>query len=332
MILKMNGPMKKPSFDVKNFLIKYISAYDLKSIHFKLPLLFAFIYTLIAISIVIYKIALPSIENAYLSVAVIEIITVAFPPIIYLKLHQSKTSTYAFRPFSPDKSIIILLSSLAMIFGSIAITVFLSRFGIVESSSSVYDNFYLPTVPNRLSYILFASFTFALIPAICEEFLCRGLLFSEFEKHGTIPAVIISAVLFSMMHFSLGKFPLYFFCGILLGFLRAITNSAFASLVAHFIYNMFSLFYQQFFGELTEQFNEFTIIFFIALGLCFLTLFFMFGEADRIYNSYARKNILIKGAYKKASLSSVKNTLLLFLTSPSFIICIILYFLFSIIF
>ncbi len=328
----MNGSAKKPPFDAKNFLIKYISSYDLKSIHFKLPLLFSFIYALLAISIIIYKIALPSIENAYLSVAVIEIITVTFPPIIYLKLHQSKTSTYAFRPFSPDKLIIIFLSSLAMIFGSIAITVLLSRFGIIDASSSVYDNFDLPTVPNRLSDMLFASVTFALIPAICEEFLCRGLLFFEFEKYGTIPAVLISAVLFSMMHFSLGKFPLYFFCGILLGFLRAITNSALASLVAHFIYNMFALFYQQFFGALTEQFNEFTIILFIALGLCFLTLFFMFGEADRIYNSYARKNVLIKGSYKDATLASIKNTLLLFLTSPSFILCIILYILFSIIF
>lgn len=323
---------KKSSFSEKSTeAMTYLRTYDRKSPHFRLPLLFSFVYMLLFASVIIYKKALPGIENAYLSVAIIEIITVSFPPVIYLKMTKKGLLATHSAGFSLDKLIIILLASFAMIFGAMSLTVVSSHLGIVKDSISTFANFEMPLMPNRLSYMTFASLTFALIPAVCEEFLCRGLLYSEYEKFGTPVAVFVSALMFSMMHFSIEKLPVYLFCGIMLGFLRAVTNSVLSSIIAHFIYNMFVLFYQQFFGALTEQFSEFTLVFFISLGLCLITLFFMFGEADRIYNSYAKKNVHIENSYRATSLPSLKATAKGFFSSPTLIICIILYILFSII-
>ncbi len=323
---------KKGSFSEKSAeAVTYLKSYDRESTHFQMPLLFSFVYILLFISVIIYKKALPSIENAYLSVAIIEIITVSFPPVVYLKVMKKDLFSTHSTGFSLDKLIIILLASFAMIFGAMSLTIASSHLGIVKESISTFANFEMPLMPNRLSYMTFASITFALIPAVCEEFLCRGLLYSEYEKYGTPVAIFVSALMFSMMHFSFEKLPVYLFCGLMLGFLRAITNSVLSSIIAHFIYNMFVLFYQQFFGALTEQFSEFTLVFFISLGLCLITLFFMFGEADRIYNSYARKNVYIGNNYRATSLFSLKKTAKGFFTSPALILSVILYILFSII-
>lgn len=317
---------------LKNKIIDFAARTDRNDIYFKMPLLFAVIFILTAVFIFAYKISASSNENTYLTVAIIEIITIALPMIIYQRLFNSTPVSHSMRFFAPDKLILVFLCALAMIFGAISITTLFSQLGFIKTSYSTYANFDIPNMPNELSTILFASLTFALIPAVCEELLCRGLLFSEYEKYGSITAVIVSTILFAMMHFSFGQLPVYLFCGLLLGFLRALTNSVFAPLIAHFIYNMFALFYQQFFGALTEQFNEFRIVFFIATLLCFLILYFMFGEADRIYNSYARKNTYIESNYKALPLLDIKNTVMQFLTSPSFILCIILYIVFTLVF
>jgi membrane protease YdiL (CAAX protease family) len=323
---------KKGSFSQKSTeAISYVKSYDRKSPHFRMPILFSIVYILLFISVIIYKRALSDAENAYLFVAIIEIITVSFPPVIYLKARGEEIFSAHSTGFSLDKLIIILLGSVAMIFGAISLTILSSNIGITKDSISTFANFEMPLMPNRLSYMTFASITFALIPAVCEEFLCRGILYSEYEKYGTPVAIFVSSLMFSMMHFSLEKLPVYLFCGAMLGFLRAITGSVLSSVIAHFIYNMFVLFYQQFFGALTEQFSEFTLVFFISLGLCFITLFFMFGEADRIYNSYAKKDVYIERGYKGASLPSLKSTAKEFFTSPALILSVILYILFSII-
>ena len=242
---------KLSSNNVKSFL----TAERLSELHFRIPLLFAILYILNAIFICAYKSYLLYWENAYLTIVLIEIATVALPLMIYERICKSKPAFSSFKAFSPDKLSIGFLGAFAMIFGAIAITTLLSHLGIIQASYFTYTDFNLPYMPSRLSSMLFASLTFALVPAFCEEVLCRGVIFSEYEKYGTVFSIAMSTLFFSMMHFSLDKLPLYLFGGLVLGFLRAVTNSVLASFTAHFIYNIFTLFYEQFFGALTEQFS-----------------------------------------------------------------------------
>ena len=327
---KMNDQNKNLNI-FTNGLKSFFTVEKVNNLHFKIPLLFASIYILNAIFVSAYKGYISYSENAYLTIAIIEIATVALPIMIYQRICKMPPAFSSVKSFSPEKLTIVFLGAFSMIFGAIAITTLLSHLGVIQASYFTYTDFNLPDMPSRISSMLFASLTFALVPAFCEEVLCRGVIFSEYENYGTVFSVIMSTIFFSMMHFSLDKLPLYLFCGLVLGFLRAFTGSSLASFAAHFIYNVFTLFYEQFLGALTEQFSEFKIVFFITLLLCFLMLFFMFGEADRIYNNYSKKNSYVEAIYKPIPNRSAKSTIMQIIYSPTLWLCAMLYIIFSLI-
>ena len=46
----------------------------------------------------------------------------------------------------------------------------------------------------------------ALLPAICEEFVYRGVFFRGYEKIGVVPGAILSGFLFGVLHGNLNQF------------------------------------------------------------------------------------------------------------------------------
>lgn len=79
----------------------------------------------------------------------------------------------------------------------------------------------------------------ALIPAIGEELTFRGVLQQSLTKHIKSPhvAIILSAALFSFIHFQFYGFLPRMFLGILLGYMFYITNSLWTSIAMHFVNN-----------------------------------------------------------------------------------------------
>lgn len=81
----------------------------------------------------------------------------------------------------------------------------------------------------------------AALPAIFEELLCRGLVFSAFESRGTGLAVWVSAALFALMHGNVYGLPAYFMVGAISAFLVFALDSLYAGMVYHTVYNTFIL-------------------------------------------------------------------------------------------
>lgn len=82
----------------------------------------------------------------------------------------------------------------------------------------------------------------ALVPAICEEMLVRGVLLFEFSKYaGGIGGVVLSSLMFSMLHFDLQYFCVYLAAGLFLGTLTHVTRSVFPAMAVHFLNNTFSI-------------------------------------------------------------------------------------------
>ena len=82
-------------------------------------------------------------------------------------------------------------------------------------------------------------FVIALIPAVCEEFLFRGVIQQTFlrwigNKH---IAIIITAAIFSIIHFDMFNFVPRFVMGIALGYLFCYSKSIWPSVIAHFFNN-----------------------------------------------------------------------------------------------
>ena len=78
----------------------------------------------------------------------------------------------------------------------------------------------------------------AVLPPVCEELLCRGFLLSGLRgRYGGARAVLLSAVLFGVLHLDLYRFPATFLAGLMLGFILVRTRSVFACILFHAVYN-----------------------------------------------------------------------------------------------
>lgn len=78
----------------------------------------------------------------------------------------------------------------------------------------------------------------AVLPPVCEEILCRGLILASFRsRFGARGAVVISAAMFGALHLDLLRFPATFAAGLLLGFVLVRTGSLFASILFHTTWN-----------------------------------------------------------------------------------------------
>lgn len=86
-------------------------------------------------------------------------------------------------------------------------------------------------------------FVFAITPAICEEFLFRGFVLSSLSRLKPAWAVILSSLLFGLMHvltsqvLAVERFLPSTFMGILLGLLAVRTRSLWPGIVVHALHN-----------------------------------------------------------------------------------------------
>ena len=82
-----------------------------------------------------------------------------------------------------------------------------------------------------------AFFVVAVMPALCEELIYRGVLFRGYRKSGVWIAVLLTAFLFGMMHMNLNQFSYAFVLGLIFALLREITGSILPVVLLHIYIN-----------------------------------------------------------------------------------------------
>ncbi len=110
---------------------------------------------------------------------------------------------------------------------------------ILNSISSIFvENHAANTMSYLTSNPLWLNILFiALIPAVCEEYLFRGLLFHGYKKRNPLKAVLMSSLLFGLIHMNVNQFVYAFVMGCILCMLVYITGTVLSSMIAHFIFN-----------------------------------------------------------------------------------------------
>ena len=78
-----------------------------------------------------------------------------------------------------------------------------------------------------------ALISIALVPAIMEELICRGVIFGIFRPAGFGPALFWSAACFGLLHGNLGSILYAFIFGLVVGYLRERTGSVVPGMLAH---------------------------------------------------------------------------------------------------
>ncbi|MGM9683674.1 MAG: lysostaphin resistance A-like protein [Eubacteriales bacterium] len=230
-------------------------------------------------------------DNEYLSVIILQIMIFLIPGALWCRFSGERyIRTLRIRPFRAECIPIIAVSAVSMITGGLLLAI---MFGGLESLShnfSLYDTFVSKndgSVPTGLYLVL----AYAALPAICEEFVYRGILCREYERGGVIRAVILSTVFFSLLHFNVRNLPVYIFCGIMLSLVMYATRSLIGAMVAHFLYNLFGIFGQPYMSTLYNITNS-SKLFTIIVGILFFASTALFcTEAARLYRNYLRRGV-----------------------------------------
>jgi membrane protease YdiL (CAAX protease family) len=99
------------------------------------------------------------------------------------------------------------------------------------------------TANSTISILLLNIVVMALFPAIFEEFLFRGTLQPFFTKWFSNKhiAIILTAFIFSAMHFQFYGFIPRFLLGLYLGYLLVWSRTLWLPVIAHFLHNTISL-------------------------------------------------------------------------------------------
>lgn len=80
----------------------------------------------------------------------------------------------------------------------------------------------------------------AVIPAFCEEATYRGLFYNTYREKFPLAAIILSGLLFGLMHGNLNQFTYAFALGAVFALLVEATDSLWSSFTVHCMVNLFS--------------------------------------------------------------------------------------------
>ncbi|MCR4875074.1 MAG: CPBP family intramembrane metalloprotease [Clostridia bacterium] len=82
---------------------------------------------------------------------------------------------------------------------------------------------------------------FALVPAILEETLYRGMIARAFKKHSFVLAIFVGGLLFALMHASPVQLVHQFFLGCICCVVYFATASIYAPIIIHFVNNLIAV-------------------------------------------------------------------------------------------
>ena len=176
------------------------------------------------------------------------------PPIVYYYVTRMKHQMYDLGFRKPANPWWLLLIGVVLMFISLPVTNQLTRWNEAMSFGGVFEKLeeYLKMLEetaaattekmlnvDTIGGLLLNLLVIALIPAVGEELTFRGVLQQGLMRRVKSPhvAILLSAAIFSFIHFQFYGFLPRMFLGILLGYMFYITGSLWASIAMHFVNN-----------------------------------------------------------------------------------------------
>ena len=99
----------------------------------------------------------------------------------------------------------------------------------------------LPISLNKPINFIYLILTLGVLAPLSEELLFRGIIFSGLKEKGNKTAILISNLMFMLVHLSIHQTVYQFILGIILALVVLYTNNIFSSILIHFINNTFVL-------------------------------------------------------------------------------------------
>ncbi|MBQ7466727.1 MAG: CPBP family intramembrane metalloprotease [Clostridia bacterium] len=152
------------------------------------------------------------------------------------KVKYFKATTFNKKPTKLMILFAVLISFVSIFAFSGLTNVFvisLQKFGYTTSLSNM-------AIPNFGVYLLYVIVVCA-VPAVCEESLFRGVILQGFRGKGKHFAVLMSALIFMLMHGGPEQTVHQFILGVILGYVFIYSGSIWMTILIHFLNNFISV-------------------------------------------------------------------------------------------
>ncbi len=157
----------------------------------------------------------------------------------------------------------------------------------------------------------------ALVPAFCEEFLFRGAILTNLLPFGRVPAIIISSLLFAMMHQNAEQILYAFAAGILLGVIYERSGSIWNCFFLHLV-NNFASFAMEIAASKLDRNQELgwavaeTALCLVCIGCAVLLVRFLTPKDPNTEDGIFERSVPVADSYAEYPVSSPKLIRLFF--------------------
>jgi len=206
------------------------------------------------------------------------VLSFAVPFAAYLLITKRKLSeTLPLKPLNPVNLTLVVCISIAVIPVLMLISAVSSA--LFDNNAAVFleEMMTLPAAAVMISV--------AVIPAVFEEIIFRGIILTNCKDIGIKKAAVISGLFFALIHMDLQQFFYAFVMGVILSSLVYYTKSIFAPVVSHFVVNASAIALSYAAADISETFPLLP-----ALIISMPVLFMAF----KYFVSYNEKNLTVE--------------------------------------
>jgi membrane protease YdiL (CAAX protease family) len=114
---------------------------------------------------------------------------------------------------------------------------------LIKDNQQMMDRLHYSFIGTTNQSLIFNFFLMAMLPAVCEEIVFRGVLqylFTKWSKNIHL-GILLSALVFALLHFQFYNIIPLLLLGTLLGYTMAMTKNIWSTILLHFAYNSFSI-------------------------------------------------------------------------------------------
>lgn len=169
--------------------------------------------------------------------------------------------------------------------------------------------------PTGVFGFLLSFIATAIVPALVEEFACRGIVLELLKKYGQGFAIVASSIIFGIMHGNFEQIPFAILVGLILGYIYVKTGSIWTGVLVHGVNNAISVIftYLQNTMSLNMQNLLYMVYLIISMLAAVIGILLFAKKGDDNYNLVKHEDIITE-----------KEKYIYFFTSWAIIIFIVL--------
>lgn len=216
---------------------------------------------------------------------IVTIIKYLLSPIIFIVFFVVYTRSKKLSPkeaLSDGQKISLLPISISMVLAVICIFLFTPFMNLIEywfSGMGYSADNTIPLVDKMQSnglYFLLGILIYALLPAIAEELIFRGIIQKSLSsKLNGVATITLTTIMFVLMHGALQQTVYQMIVGIMLSFLVCVGGSIVYSIILHFFNNLFVLLFSTF--DIVSYLSSGNTIYYNVFSQLFPILLFLLG-------------------------------------------------------